>query len=138
MAGSNKVSTDIASKVDVTCRKGDTFEITLTFTDSSGTAIPLVTNGYQFLAQVRRRRSQSGINGLVLGTSNLGVQPDNLFEEFSIDDNGSAVWSATAATMRAVPAGRFVYDIQHIVDGVHTTVLRGTFTVNDDIAEATV
>ena len=40
--------------------------------------------------------------------------------------------------MRAVPAGRFVYDIQHIVDGVHTTVLRGTFTVNDDIAEATV
>jgi hypothetical protein len=137
MAGSNKVSTDIASKVDVTCRKGDTFEITLTFTDSSGTAIPLVTNGYQFLAQVRRRRSQSGINGLVLGTSNLGVQPDNLFEEFSIDDNGSAVWSATAATMRAVPAGRFVYDIQHIVDGVHTTVLRGTFTVNDDIAEAT-
>ncbi|NQZ74556.1 MAG: hypothetical protein HRT61_00330 [Ekhidna sp.] len=73
-----------------------------------------------------------------MGTSNLGVQPDNLFEEFSIDDNGSAVWSATAATMRAVPAGRFVYDIQHIVDGVHTTVLRGTFTVNDDIAEATV
>lgn len=137
MAGSNKVSTDIASKVDVTCRKGDTFEITLTFTDSSGTAIPLVTNGYQFLAQVRRRRSQSGINGLILGTSNLGVQPDNLFEEFSIDDNGSAVWSATAATMRDVPAGRFVYDIQHIVDGVHTTVLRGTFTVNDDIAEAT-
>jgi hypothetical protein len=38
--------------------------------------------------------------------------------------------------MRQVSAGRYVYDLQQILDGVSTTILKGSFTVNDDISEA--
>jgi hypothetical protein len=38
--------------------------------------------------------------------------------------------------MRKVEPGRYVYDLQQILDGVTTTILKGNFTVNDDISEA--
>jgi len=42
--------------------------------------------------------------------------------------------------MRSVPAGRHLYDLQFILpttSGVdtHTTVLRGTFTINEDVTK---
>lgn len=44
----SKANLDVAEKLDITCRKGDTFELSLNFKDSTGTAIPLVTDGYEF------------------------------------------------------------------------------------------
>ena len=65
-----------------------------------------------------------------------------MFEAFVVDDSGNLTITATATTMRNVPAGRYVYDLQEIVPSatsadVHTTILRGTFTVNEDISKAT-
>lgn len=43
--------------------------------------------------------------------------------------------------MRRVPAGRYIYDLQYILpttSGVdtHTTILRGSFVVNEDVTKA--
>ena len=77
----------------------------------------------------------------VLGSSNLGKQVDNSFEAFVIDDSGNVTISATAATMRNIKAGRYVYDLQQIkptTSGVdtHTTLLRGSFIVNSDVSKS--
>jgi hypothetical protein len=50
----SKVNLDVADRLDITCRRGDTFELTLTLKDSSGTALPLLTDEYTFLMEVRK------------------------------------------------------------------------------------
>lgn len=45
------VNLDIAQRLDITCRKGDTFSLTLNITDSAGTAINL--SAYTFEMEVR-------------------------------------------------------------------------------------
>ena len=51
------VNLDTSTRLDITCRRGDTFELTLTLKDGSGTALPLVTDDYKFLMQVRESRN---------------------------------------------------------------------------------
>ena len=133
---SKKVNLDVSQKVDITCRRGDTFTLSLTFNDSDGNPIELLTEGYSFLMQVRKRSRNDGSIGLILGTANIGVQSPNNFEPIEVDDLGRATITASASTMRNVPSGVYVYDIQQIVDNVHTTVLNGTFKVNEDVSEA--
>lgn len=136
----SKVNLDISERLDITCRRGDTFELTLTLKDSTGAAKTLATSNFSFLMQVHNNRSADG--SLVIGSTGLGRQTTNVFEPFVVDDSGNLTIKATAATMRNVPAGRYLYDIQEIVpsatasDDKHTTILRGTFTVNEDVAKA--
>ena len=54
----NKVNLDVSEKLDITCRRGDTFSITLTLKDSNGTAIELDTLGYKFLMDVKTNPKQ--------------------------------------------------------------------------------
>ena len=135
----SKVNLDVSEKLDITCRKGDTFSLTITLKDSSGTALTLSTSEYKFLMQVwgSGRRATSP----VIGSTNLGQKVDNSFEEFVIDDSGNVTITASAATMRNVPAGKYVYDLQYVLptsSGVdtHTTILRGSFVVNEDISKS--
>jgi len=136
----SKVNLDISERLDITCRRGDTFELTLTLKDPAGVAKTLSTSKFSFLMQVHKPRSSS--KSLVIGSVNAGERTDNVFEPFVVDDSGNLTIKATAATMRQVPAGRYVYDLQEIVpsstssDDTHTTILRGTFTVNEDIAKS--
>jgi hypothetical protein len=84
----------------------------------------------------------------LLGTKGVGSKAvdakgqERSFETFVVDDSGNVTITATAATMREVPAGSYIYDIQQIkpntttgVD-VHSTILKGNFRVNQDISEA--
>ena len=66
----NRVNLDVSERLDITCRKGDTFSLTVTLKDSSGTALPLVTDNYSFLMQVWDYSKKS--KDPVLGSSNLG------------------------------------------------------------------
>ena len=52
----------------------------------------------------------------------------------TIDDSGNATFSASDTIMARIVPGRYVYDIQQIVDSVSTTILEGRFIVNDDIS----
>lgn len=135
----SKVNLDVSEKLDITCRRGDTFSLTITLKDSLGVVLPLVTGGYKFLMQVW----SSGGRALspVIGTANLGTKVDNSFESFALDDLGNVTISATASTMKNVKAGRYIYDLQYVLptsSGVdtHTTILKGAFVVNDDISKS--
>lgn len=146
----NKVNLDVSEVLDITCRQGDTFELTLTLKDSTGTGLTLATSNYSFVMQVwpTAKRSTSpliattekGLKGVDLGT--LEIPGGAYFEPFVVDDSGNVTIKATAATMRNVPAGRHVYDLQYILpttSGVdtHTTVLRGAFVINEDVTKIT-
>ena len=147
-----KVNLDVSEKLDITCRRGDTFSMTVTLKDSDGVALPLATDNYSFVMQVRDSATSAkakGASGLILGTKGLGSRAvdakgqERSFEEFVTDDSGNVTITATASTMREVPSGSYIYDLQQIkpntttgVD-VHTTILKGAFRVNQDISEAT-
>ena len=136
----SKVNLDISERLDITCRRGDTFELTLTLKDSTGAVKTLSTSKFSFLMQVHNNRVSG--DTLVIGSVNAGARTDNVFEPFVATDSGVLTIKATAATMRNVPAGRYVYDLQQIVpsstssDDTHTTILRGSFTVNEDVAKS--
>ena len=148
----NKVNLDISEVLDITCRQGDTFELTLTLKDSSGSGLNLSTDNYSFVMQVwpsGRKGSnpiiastEKGLKGRVLPPNITQNQSrEAYFESFVVDDNGNVTIKATASTMRRVPAGRYIYDLQYILpttSGVdtHTTILRGSFVVNEDVTKA--
>tara|TARA_R110000803_G_scaffold203764_1_gene269495 strand:- start:2194 stop:2610 length:417 start_codon:yes stop_codon:yes gene_type:complete len=135
----NRVNLDVSERLDITCRKGDTFSLTVTIKDSSGVVLPLVTNNYSFLMQVWGNSKKS--KNPVLGSTNLGKKVDNSFEPFVLDDSGNVTITATAATMRVVNPGKYTYDLQYVLptsSGVdtHTTVLKGSFIINEDTSKS--
>jgi hypothetical protein len=149
----SKVNLDESSKMDITCKRGDTFSLTITLKDSAGTALPLATDNYRFIVQVRQQvdnrvRTANGKGGLVLGTQDIGDKAvdragaESNFEPVVVDDSGNATIEASAKVMRGVPSGKYVYDIQYIKPNTsggldtHKTILYGNFTVNEDISEA--
>tara|TARA_R110001583_G_scaffold28586_4_gene101148 strand:+ start:3997 stop:4413 length:417 start_codon:yes stop_codon:yes gene_type:complete len=135
----SKVNLDISERLDITCRKGDTFSLTITLKNSSGTALTLSTSNYSFLMQVWDTSKKSTIP--VIGSKNLGRQTEVSFEDFTVDDSGNVTISATATTMRAIDAGRYKYDLQYVLpvsgaENTHTTILYGSFAVNDDVSKS--
>jgi hypothetical protein len=137
-----RVNLDTSETVNITCRRGDTFSLTLTLKDSSGTAIQLATLGYEFLMEVRDQigfvSSPSGSN-VIIGSPGVGeVSDTGLSFTFATDDSGNLTITVPAESMRSVPSGNYVYDLQQIVDGVHTTIIDGSFTVNEDVSKSIV
>ena len=147
----SSVNLDVAERLDITCRIGDTFSLTLTLKDSSGTAITLATSGYEFLMDVKTtpQRTRSGVSerevieSSILSpsksnskrlTSDQQNKLSNGFEFKDITDSGTVNVTASADTMSNLPVGSFEYDIQQKVGDVVTTILRGSFTVNEDIS----
>ena len=147
----SSVNLDVAERLDITCRRGDTFSLTLTLKDSSGTAITLATSGYEFLMDIKTdpQRSRSGISEReVIASSALSPSKSNAkrltsdqqnklsngFEFKDITDSGTVNVTASADTMSNLPVGSFKYDIQQKVGDVVTTILRGSFTINEDIS----
>ena len=133
----NKVNLDTSERLDITCRQGDTFSLTVTLKDSAGTAIALSTLNYSFLMQVWGSKSSEP----VIGSSNLGKSVKKNFEAFVVDDSGNVTISATAATMKDISSGVYIYDLMSILPSsttadTHTTILRGNFTINPDISKS--
>jgi len=157
----SKVNLDVTERLDITCRQGDTFELTLTLKDSSGTGLTLSTDDYKFLMQVRQgksgrsaltsRRAPTGPDpggggeadppeepgeGIVVGSTGSGVQGPVNFTFQDNDDSGNVTVFLSARDMRRVPAGRYKYDFQYIKGATEKTVLEGRFTVNSDVSKS--
>ena len=69
----SSVNLDTSDILNITCRKGDTFSLTINLKDSSGTALTLSTSNYDFLMQVKsettNKRTRSVQSSLILGTA---------------------------------------------------------------------
>ena len=133
----SKVNLDTSERLDITCRQGDTFSLTVTLKDSAGVAITLSTLENSFLMQVWGANSKEPI----LGSPNLGKTVAKTFEAFVIDDSGNVTISATASTMKDISSGVYIYDLMSVLPSsttadTHTTILRGNFTINPDVSKS--
>ena len=117
----NKINLDVAKRVDITCRKGDTFVLDLAFTDATGTAFDLTT--YTWKLDVKE--TDDSVADIISDTSFT----------YTGTAAGALQITATAAAMAAVDGGLYVYDLQSTVSGVVTTWVYGVFQVNEDISE---
>ena len=148
-----KVDLDQSSRLDITCRRGDTFNMSLTLKDSDGVVLPLVSEFYKFTMQVRGRKAADGTRPIVIGTDaseaghGTGVANDTADFVFNTSltasaETGIVVITVPANEMRTVDPGSYTYDLQYVgpnaaantIDGPHTTVLFGSFIVNGDVA----
>ena len=97
----NIINLDRSQRLDIICRKGDTFILNLELKDEDGVAIDLTgdpTNVYSFIMQVRL----SDTSETVLLSPNVEI--DNKVD-------GLVTFSVPASDM-SVNAGLYVYDIQ--------------------------
>tara|TARA_R110000824_G_scaffold283089_1_gene471452 strand:- start:343 stop:702 length:360 start_codon:yes stop_codon:yes gene_type:complete len=116
-----QINLDTSTRVDITCRKGDTFSLEFTFTDSSGVAINLT--GYTWKMDVKETDTSSG-----------DIIADDSFT-YSGTAAGLLTVTATASTMAGVTGGLYVYDLQSTTGGSVKTWIYGLFTINEDISE---
>lgn len=117
-----KANLDIAQRLDITCRKGDTFELVITIKDSTGVELDL--SGYtDFNLDVRPTDEDTGTPVL-----------EFLMTDFSGTSTGVLTATKSYTDMAAVESGTFVYDLQATDgNGVRTTWFYGLFTIIDDV-----
>lgn len=125
------INLDTSQRVDIICRKGDTFSLRLTLTDSEDAAT--FASGDTFLMEVR----DSDTGSLIANTADPAV---NFQIEVDADGEDEAAkyvdFTLSAATMKTMPSGLYVYDIEHETStGVIVTLIYGTVKVNEDISE---
>lgn len=116
-----QINLDNATRVDITCRKGDTFKVEFTFTDDNGDAIDLTS--YTWKMDVKETDTSSGD---IIGDSNF---------TYSGTAQGKLTVSATATIMAGVSGGLYVYDLQSNSSGTVKTWIYGLFKVNEDVSE---
>jgi len=147
-----KVNLDIAQTLNITCRRGDTFSLDITLKDSSGAALQLDRDDYEFIMQVRTSAFADGKDGIILSTPAhvpSGATSGSGFIGFieamsgvdvpatNVTDEGVVSIKISDSTMRDMRSGRYTYDLQYIAKSVHTTILTGSFVVNEDVSEFT-
>lgn len=127
---------DIAEKLDIVCKRGDSFNMTITMTDSAGTAINLT--GYTFSMEVKNRRIEGG---RVAGINNQLVYEGTVLSNGVINKStpgadGTVTFSVPASTMASVNPGVYVYDIQYFNSNNDETrtILEGLFKINPDVS----
>ena len=147
----SKLNLDTADKLDITCKRGDTFLLNLRLKDTDGNPVQLQTLGYNFLMQVRDPNAPVVVGEepqakgrVILSTPNAtesvqnrdGVFESNLsFNDVTVDDLGNVTITATNAVMKQLTPGKYVYDIQSVASDIYKTIMRGSFVVNDDITQ---
>lgn len=111
------INLDRSSRLDIRCRKGDTFKLIFTFDEDQRTARPVANWKMQV------RTSADNENNYKLEVSGDGP--------FDYDDTGKKLTlSIGAGSMNF--SGQYVYDIQHA--GSETeTFFHGVFTVVEDV-----
>lgn len=141
MSNATKINLDSASRVDVTCRKGDTFSLKLTITTAEGAAAFQATD--VFLFEVR----DSDTGELVSNTASPTAQFKKEVTA-STDDatNKSISITVDAQTMKTMPSGLYVYDVEQkvvkesdlttdLANPTVATLIFGTLKVNEDVSE---
>ena len=139
------INLDTSQVLDITCKRGDTFSMTINLKDSSGNALTLLSDKYTFIMQVKEKNPR-GRNDIVLTTKNasgyrsldLNESNDKLviakpppggpgggpgsffqrlpfFEDPTVDDSGNVTIEASPEVMADIPPGRYEYDIQYIL-----------------------
>jgi hypothetical protein len=125
-----KINLDTSERVDITCRKGDTFSLRLNITNADDTVG--FTAGDVFLMEVRN----SDTGNPVANTSDPVVE--FVITVTADSDDVTAKYSdltLAATTMKTMPSGLYAYDIEQKSGAVVTTLIYGTVRVIEDVSE---
>lgn len=125
------INLDIAKRVDITCRKGDTFNLEFAISDSAGSALNVTTPSvYTFKMEVRETDTTTG-NATISTTGETSTG-------FSILGTSAGIVTVTcaAAFMSSVSSGIYVYDLEatKVDDSSVQTWFYGIFKINEDVA----
>jgi hypothetical protein len=142
-----KVNFDISKKLDITCRRGDSFSLELTLKDSSGNLLNLHNDSFNFLVV---GKTPTGNINRIIGTDSFAFPSASFIAVVTpiiTDDSsttaetatGKVKFELTATQMKNVITGSHEYDIQHVdssdlVNGEANarTILTGKFIINKD------
>lgn len=118
---SQSVNLDIAKRVDITCRKGDTFSISLTFTDENGDDMPVDTHFFK----------------MAVKETDTSVADIISFDEFTytVDPGNVVTVTAQYDVMETKSAGVYVYDLQSKSGLTVRTWIYGIFKINEDVSQ---
>ena len=122
-----KINLDTASRVDVICRKGDTFKLKLTITDSEGD-VNFAENDV-FLFEVR----ESDTGSIVQNTSSEDFSDSHPATSGEVTAKAITL-EVAASVMKTMPAGLYVYDVEQKSGSTVTTLIYGTLKVNEDVS----
>jgi len=129
MSNATKINLDTSSRVDVTCRKGDTFSLRLTVTKPDGTAGFKV--GDIFLFEVRHSDTGDYVkNAADVNFATFVTADSDDFADKYIDI------TLAATVMKTMPSGLYVYDVEQKsgTDNAVSTLIFGTLKVNEDVS----
>ncbi len=134
----SSINTDIAQTLDITCRRGDTLALDITFKDvsDSNATIP-IDSGYEFNMEVRTSGGDNSASPILSDANSPGTGTAGTITLNASDAGQTGVLKVTVpdTVMANVPSGTYVYDIQAIQTASQTTTtwVKGGFTVNEDV-----
>ena len=126
------VNLDKAARLDIVCRKGDTFELVLDF----GAEMEQAAANWKM--QVAPSDTATAILSLE-GATNFTIEANDDGVNYA-----KVTITASSTVMGGIDSGLYVYDIQTdsntagTTGGTVKTLLYGTFKVNEDITYGTV
>lgn len=115
------INLDIAKRVDITCRKGDTFSISLTFTQENGDDLDVSNHAFKMAV----KESDTSV-GDVISTSEF---------TYTVDPANVLTILCQYGTMESKSSGYYVYDLQSKEGSIVRTWIYGIFKINEDVSE---
>lgn len=115
---------DQAQRVDIVCRRGDTFKMVLNVTSSNGAPVNVTpVSSFNYKMEVRETDTATGT---VIASGSF---------TFSGTASGVLTVTVSSTVMANVDSGLYVYDLQttRVSDSFVQTWIYGTFKVNEDV-----
>lgn len=116
------VNLDTAARLDIICRKGDTFSLEVTFDEN------MPDDGSGNLYEMHVRETVDAAD----------VKEDGFDIRRKNGDNKTLIIKNSAENQDGISAGLYVYDLQYAsagATGVVSTYLTGTFEVREDVTD---
>ena len=126
-----KAITDVAQKLNITARKGDTFRLSVTFKDTFGNGISV--GAYTYRMQLRNSPEDDSAGGAIIDI--ITTQDTPIVEGFDTSGSPPLVINISANTMAGIDGGRYVYALEasSTTGDLVQTWLKGNFVVNEDV-----
>ena len=126
---------DKSQRVDIVCKRGDTFKMNVLIQDDEGNATDI--SAYTFHMEVRytdtddATSAQPTEGGFILSS---GSGSSTISVDATTDGaNGNVSFTITNTNMQ-IASGLYVYDIQMTnTESIVETILYGVFKVNEDV-----
>ena len=131
------INLDTSQRVDIVCKKGDTFELQLQLKDDDGNSI--VEAGDFFKMEVRTSDLSEGVatNDDVILTTEVANTNSKYIDYSMVPSEGRVTFTVSDSNMGGTTSGLYVYDIQMTdrSDSFRvTTLIYGTFKINEDVS----